>query len=383
MVGVFKNDKCVMKRIIIIYEPVSQKHLINSIIKYCTTQNLLIDAFCLGDFTNNGCPIPISRFDKYISKYYKKRYVGAILRLLFFSRFLKKISKGYDYIDITFFTPIYYNFLDFLIKNNKSYKITIWGSDFYRSTKKDLNRKRYYLENATQIQVETDLVKQDILKCFPSILNKIFVCNYGIELFENIDKLRGRDSNILGIDTYDRIVLTCGYNGSRGQQHKEIIKAISSLSKEVRDKLFIIIPMTYGIPDSNYLNDIKSDIDKLDIPYRIFTNRLNDDELAELRIRSNIVVNIQITDALSSSLIEHIYAGSILIAGDWLPYSILTDAGIQYTSTSLESLDKVIFSVVNNIKEEFEKCSNNIKNAYLLSSWSNVSHKLRDLFLYI
>ena len=380
MAGVFKNDKGIMKKIIIFYEPTSQKHLINSIIKYCSTKKLLIDAFCLGDFTYNGSINKNSYFDKFVCKYYKKRYIGYIVRLLFFTRLLINKSQEYDYIDISFFTPIYYKFLDYLIRINKPYKLTIWGSDFYRASKDELQRKRYYLEKANKIQVETDIVKQDFVRCFPSVRNKIYVCNYGIELFDNIDKLRERSTNLLGINTYNKIVVTCGYNGSKGQQHLEIIKAISLLASEVRDKLFLLFPMTYGISDRNYINEIKTQLDELNISYNIFINKLNEDELAELRLRSNIVINVQITDAFSSSLIEHIYAGSILISGNWLPYSILTDAGIRYIPTSLELLNEMILLTLTNLEYEQERCSDNIKNAYNLSSWSNVSSKLSNIF---
>lgn len=371
-----------MKKVIIIYGPTSQKHLIDSIIKHCSDGNLCIDAFCTGDYTFNGISRSqsISHIYKIISKFLNVRFVGRILDSLFLTPLLIQIAKEYDIIDITFFTNKYYRFLDYLISLNKKYKITIWGSDFYRASKEDRLKKAYYLENAKLIQVETTLVKRDVLMVYPSLFDKIKVCNYGIDLFHNIDSLRNKKFNLSGVDTGNCIVLTCGYNGSKAQQHLRILGLVSELPAEIKKKIFLFLPMTYGVPNKTYLQDVEYAVQNTNISYHIFTNRLNNDELAEMRLLSDIVINTQVTDAFSSSLIEHIYAGGILMAGDWLPYSVLTDVGISYIPINFLNLKDELIHVIQNIKTEKQRMAQNIEKAMYFSSWKYKEKSLRNIF---
>ena len=94
--------------------------------------------------------------------------------------------------------------------------------------------------------------------------------------------------------------------------------------------------------------------------------------VGKLRIVSNILITIQKTDALSSAIQEHIYAGGILIAGDWLPYQILSENGVFYLTTPLESLSETISKTIENYALLKNKCmENNVKTAEI-SSWNAV-----------
>lgn len=367
-----------MKKIIILYEPVSQKHLIDSIISHCSSQELQIVGFNTGDWTFNNNHAQIPLLYKLLSKLLNIRKIGGLIYLLFFTSLLKKVTKDYHAIDVTFFTKIYYHFLDFCIINQISYKITIWGSDFYRASKSDLQKKLYYLTHARLIQVETESVKGDLVNVYPSIANKIFVCNYGVDLFDYIDSQRSKKNQYLKIDTSNKIVVTCGYNGTKAQQHYKIIEELSKLPKDVKQKLFLFFPMTYGVPNVEYIESLKNNLRSLDIPYYIFTKRLTEYELADLRLMSDIAINIQITDAFSSSLVEHIYAGSTLVVGKWLPYSIFSKYGIRYISIEESEISKII----KKLSEEDNSNVNsaNISGAKQMSSWRITGDKLNKLF---
>lgn len=368
-----------MKKIIILYGPISQKHLIDSIISHCSSQELQIVGFNTGDWTFNNNHTQIPFFYKILSKLLNVRKVGGLIYLLFFTSLLKKVTKGYDAIDVTFFTKIYYPFLDFCINYNIPYKITIWGSDFYRASKSDLQKKLYYLTHARLIQVETESVKGDLLNVFPSIGDKIDVCNYGVDLFDYIDSQRSKRNQYLKIDTGNKIVITCGYNGSKGQQHYKIIEELSKLPKEIKQKLFLFFPMTYGVPNEEYINTLKTNLSRVEIPYRIFTKRLSECELADLRLMSDIALNIQITDAFSSSLVEHIYAGSTLVVGKWLPYSVFSKYGIYYISIDESEISNTIQRLCKpgNPNVNFD----NISAAEQMSSWGIIGVKLNSLFM--
>ncbi|MBO5465779.1 MAG: glycosyltransferase [Alistipes sp.] len=368
-----------MKKIIILYGPVSQKHLIDSVISHCSSQELQIIGFNTGDWTfnNNHSQIPI--FYKLLSKWLNVRKIGGLIYLLFFTSLLKKVTNGYDAIDVTFFTKIYYPFLNYCVTNQIPYKITIWGSDFYRTSKADLQKKLYYFTHARLIQVETESVKEDLVNIFPSIKDKIEVCNYGVDLFDYIDSQRTKINQYLKLDTRNKIVVTCGYNGSKGQQHYKIIEELSKLPTDVKRKLFLFFPMTYGVPDAEYIDKLKTNLSSLDIAYHIFTRRLSEYELADLRLMSNIALNIQITDALSSSLIEHIYAGSTLVVGNWLPYSIFSKFGIRYISIEESEISNTIQQLCESDNSNINFA--NISAAKQMSSWCIIGTKLNKLFI--
>lgn len=367
-----------MAKILIVYSPVSQKHLVDAIISNCSDKTFSITGLNSSDWTFNGSPDKLPIFYSLVFGIFRKGKVRNILWKCLFTNVLKQISLKYDAIDITFFTPIYYQFLKYLKQKGKPYKITFWGSDFYRTTQDTLQSMRPFLLDAKSIQVETIYNKRDIIKVFPEIESKISVCNYGIDIFKIIDIVR--ENNSVLDETKDKLVLTCGYNGSIGQQHSKIIEAIMALPDSVKDKLFLLFPMTYGVKDENYVTDIEKSLEASGLKYKIYRERLTELELSNIRIHSDIAINIQVTDALSSSLIEHLYAGSILVTGDWLPYDIFSDYGISYHKTSIDGLSKVLLGIINNISFEKQIAFNNIKGAYQLSSWEVKAPILSNIF---
>jgi uncharacterized protein with ACT and thioredoxin-like domain len=54
------------------------------------------------------------------------------------------------------------------------------------------------------------------------------------------------------------------------------------------------------------------------------------EEVSQLRIASDIMIQLQTTDMLSASMLEHIYAKNIIITGSWLPYKDLREWGLVY-----------------------------------------------------
>jgi len=370
-----------MKTILLLYEPISQKHLVDSIIRHTLDDAYEITGFNVTDWKFNNGSVEIPLLFKYLKLLKKIPYFGSRISNYLLTFLLIQLSRRFDYIDVSFFTPLYYRFLTYLIKIEKPYKITIWGSDFYRSREIDLKKKRYYLNKAKIIQVGTYLIKQDVLKVYPEIEKKIAVCNYGIDLFDKIDA--NRNNKILVPKAKGKIVTTCGYNASKGQQHYVIISALQKLPKTTKDKIFVFFPMTYGSPDNNYINDIEKLLRKTEIPFYIFRETLSDDNLSKLRLQTDIVLNIQVTDALSASITEHLYAGNILIAGEWLPYSIFSDYGIKYITTSIDNIVANLNTAINTLENLQVFAEQNIIGTKNLASWDTRSSTLKNIFLYL
>ena len=56
---------------------------------------------------------------------------------------------------------------------------------------------------------------------------------------------------------------------------------------------------------------------------------MNDEQCARLRLASDAFIHAITTDALSSTMLDYLYAGTCVIAGSWLPYPQLDEKGIQ------------------------------------------------------
>lgn len=282
------------------------------------------------------------------------------------------------------------NFLDRLLfalrRKNKKVMVSIWGSDLYRISKKTIDRRSQLYELVNLIHVESPGVKDDFLSTYSTVdKSKVVSCNFGISLFELIDNYINKKSliskEILPPEAQGKIIVTCGYNARKGQQHSKIIHMLSSLPVSCRNKLFIVFPLTYTVKGDSYIEKIDSDLSNFNIPYKCFREELNLDELAKIRIVSDIVINIQISDALSSSLVEYFYCGNIMILGDWLPYSFLKfDFGLEFIPISLDNMRDKFIDVLSNYPYYKAKGEANIIKVYDLANWNSVSKRFLKIF---
>lgn len=359
---------------LIIYEPLSQKNLVDSLIKEMRKQTIAIDAFNLFEMRYHNSKTKGLLF--FIVRLLQKWIVTRkINKKIIYHIILKKITKGVPCVDIHYFSHDYVSFLE---KYEKPYKITIWGSDFYRESLYWQEKKRSVYRRAKFIQVATEEIKNDLIQYDASLADKIVVCNFGINLLPVIDKYKDCGENIVN-NLGNKIIVTCGYNGSQGQQHIDIFKAIQALPQNIMAQIVLFVPITYGL-NSQYEKEIRHSLNNISCNYYIFKEKLNECDLAKLRIQTDIVINIQITDALSASLTEHLYSGNILIAGNWLPYGTFDRHQIKYWQTSMQDLSTTIEYAINNIRTLKEECKDNHDKIKEFASWENVSKILYKIY---
>lgn len=315
------------------------------------------------------------------------RYVMMLLYHipLFLSYFTKKGLCGVDIFNFHFHDGLCDRLLPLLKKNNTKVIISIWGSDLYRISEKTKEKRQKVYPQIDLIHVESPGVKKDFLNTYRVDEIKVISCNFGVYLFDNINRLRNdKDSIIekmLPKEAKDKIIVTCGYNARRGQQHAIMIEQLKRLPEEYKRRLFVVFPLTYTVSYDSFLNEIDDELKDFDIPYYCFREKLAVDDLAKLRILSDIVINIQISDALSSSLVEYFFAGNIMLLGDWLPYEFLKeDYNIHFIPIKTSNISEKVRYVVDNYMDEIEEANNNIEKTYRLSGWPNVSQRFRDFF---
>ncbi len=321
------------------------------------------------NYSKNRKPYLISVVEAFM----KIPKVRGFIILKFRTKILSFLSAKYDIIDIHFFSPLYDDVIKNLKKRGNAVKITIWGSDFYRVDKerREKQRKIYPLVNA--IQIETRQIGEDFLAVYPEFYEKIRYAHFGIRQFEIIDDLSmDRDVAVYKTEMQlpgDKIILVCGFNGSSGHQHSVIFEAIEKLPAEIKAQIFLLIPLTYGATQP-YIETVRLKAESLHMPYKLISSSMTLPEVCKLRLASDIAITIQKTDALSAAIQEQLYAGGMLIAGDWLPYQILSENGIFFIQTSLASLTEVISQSIANLATLKLHSPENKTRTAALSSWN-------------
>src|SRR5690606_7299055 len=121
---------------------------------------------------------------------------------------------------------------------------------------------------------------------------------------------------------------------------------------------------------------IQASLNGLQIPYLLISKSLSDVDVAKLRIETDITINIQISDAFSASLQEHLFAQNLLLVGDWLPYQILTDNQVFFKQTRIDSLSNNIADCIQNFENYREQTLGNTKKLHELSSLQVAGKKI-------
>lgn len=258
---------------------------------------------------------------KLIGSYLAPFYVKSIL------------TENYDAINIHYLEPVYKRLVPIFKKQAKTVSLSIWGSDFYRVSTKQMSEYKDVLNDIDYIGFNNLYTLLDFDSRVKGFSSKLRVVSFGIGKFETIRELMAQNTAdetkvALGLPL-DKIIVTCGYNASPAQQHDLILEQLSHLDTAYKRRIFLLLPMTYS-GTKGYINKIEEMARNIGISYKIIQGFLTQEEIVKIRIATDVVLNAQISDSFSASLQEHLLCGNILIAGDWLPYKILDDISVKY-----------------------------------------------------
>ncbi|MDD2224787.1 MAG: hypothetical protein PHP97_01345 [Candidatus Shapirobacteria bacterium] len=303
---------------------------------------------------------------------------------LFFSipitfQYLLKIKKRYDICHIVYKKFQYCFLINLICQKGKKTIVTIFGSDFYKNHLKYFDRNFYnkvdYITFANE-QTKTDFNHYYHFK----FNNKINICPFGLLVLNKIDEINKKQNSRqikkkLGYNP-ETIIIICGGNRSINEQHEKIINELSLL-KNLSDikPIVFIFPMTYGgsLKRVFFIQElISKKIPKLNT--KIIKNYQNIDDVAQLRLITDIQINIRKTDQLSGVMLENMYVGGVIINGSWLPYNNLSKKNIYYEKISqTKHLHKKIETVINNIENYKNKTTNNHTTIKKLYHWNTTS----------
>lgn len=377
--------------------------------------------------------IPLVQYDLYHTKEYETSYTKVLIYCLYFSVYTKQlienISRKYQNIEFSLLTktkeykekiisnqlkhiycfqtlsdlktilealPVYdamqllwieweWSYFYRPIRNKtRRLNLNVGGSDFYRADKKERDFKKNLIACADKITAETEGTVQEFREYYNEVGNKISLLPFGIEVLEFI--AANKSGNINGFKRkyhipFDKIVVTCGHNAIEAHQHIEIISALEQLSENVKRQIVCAFPMTYPSGREEYISKVTTRLSESNLEYVILTDFMDFQSMAEYALISDIMIHVQTTDQLSSTMLEEMYAGSVVIAGSWLPYQSLHEMGIYFLDVdTIPDVTVVLEDVIKNLASYKEKCKGNSEIVWKHSSWDELAPKWRALW---
>lgn len=269
------------------------------------------------------------------------------------------IPNHYDIIHFHFCIPNNLREV-FFLPNKCKIVCSFWGSDLLRDYSPE---NKFYvkkaLEYSTNITLQSEEMGEILLEKYGyEFRDKLRYLRFTLDpkIFEFIDHFKNEK---LVLDKFnskhdipkDRIVVTIGHNAYSENNHLEIIKEIRKLSKTVLSNYVFVLHLSYG-GNSEYIEKLievaESESAVLIIP---ITSYLDPKEIAKLRLCTDLFIQMPITDALSGTMTEVLYAGNSVVAGSWLPYRILKKNEIYFDELkAFEDLPKFLESFLSNFE---------------------------------
>ncbi len=335
------------------------------------------DIFCLDKYQyESACRINflirlilwVGRMAKKIHPYFVQAWIINYLE----SNTFHHLFKNYDCVDLHSFMDYYKNIVFNCIKNGHQYDITVWGSDVLRASEDNFKDREIGYEHSRHIKGFDKLLDVISFHYAHKYDGKMIPAYLGNSSFPIIDDVSEEErlllSKKMGIYYPDMILVTCGYNASPSQQHSIIINALSRLSSADKERIHVILPMTYDKSEPYFSNTV-SLLNKVNVGYTVLDYFLSERELAVLRIQSQVMVDVQSTDSFNGALRETLYSENVTLIADWLEYPPYDREKVYYISINESNLTSTLHSIIKNFDEYKHKCIGNKDKLKHLVSW--------------
>ena len=300
----------------------------------------------------------------------RNRLFSYIYKSRLILKFIKSNQGRFDICHIHYILSKYIFMTNRMKTFARKLVVSIYGSDFYRRNTLFKKLQGNLLKAADAIIVLHEGTKNDIEAYYGlDFREKIKILRFGLRPLEYIDRLSGEDietsKEALNIPS-SSIVVTCGYAAFPEQQQLKIIEIVEKIIDEIPSSTFFLFPLTYG--EENFKGQVLHRLKQSKLSYKIFQDRMSEIDVARLRRVTDILINVQDTDQLSGSMLEHMYAGSLVITGKWLPYEILSDRGMAFSS--IDTFEDLLLGLKDGLSTlpEFQK--NVLKNKTVVSDLS-------------
>lgn len=285
------------------------------------------------------------------------------------SIFAKK--EPYDICHIQFVMPLYTIILSLLGIRYRILILSFWGSDYYRISGIRRWIQKNLVSKADWITFANETTRNDFQKSFNIDPRKLVIARFGLAPLETIDQLTMSVSECketLGINPAYTVV-ACGYNASPFQQHELIIDSLEARLDQLPSNIVFVFLLSYG-GSVAYRERIRERLNRSPIRSVCLNDYLNNYQVAIFRKATDIMIHIPTSDQFSGSMQEHLYAGSKVITGSWLPYSPWIERGLllQQIDTP-DEIGLALLHILSHKTDEALTQEQNRKVIQTLSSW--------------
>lgn len=245
------------------------------------------------------------------------------------------------------------------------------GSDLLRQSRRKIRLDRMLMPKVDKYVVGGKMLLADFDKKLGDIASAQ-VINFGISAFDNVDRYLSTNPN-----REKGCVFCVGYSGVEAHQHLRVLSLFEDLPQELKEKARIVVPMTY-MATAEYVTVVKNRLEEIKIPYRLLTDFMNNEQMAEMWCNIDFLIHAQTSDSLSASVLESMYAGCTLINPTWLDYPEYKEQGLDYLKfKDFSELQDIICRILND-QQDIPEWRNHDKLRGFLS-WETAKNKWNEL----
>lgn len=278
--------------------------------------------------------------------------IGELLRKKSMLRGLAKLTGPYDVVNLHFPISRHICLLKEFKRLAPRFAITIWGSDFLRVDNAEHEVQRPLFEAADILMSNNQSVLNMVKDYYKGSENKYMLVRWGLGSLDVIDRINAleapeQSAEKLGVDLR-KINVIVGYNADPGQRHDVMLRAVAGLDRITKSRMRLLIPLTYP-QNAKYKKSVIKNACETGVEFISFTEMMRVEDVARMRIITDIVINWQVDDSLSASIQEHAYCGASFVIGDWLMYSSMEKIGINFIKVKTEaSLAQELGDIIKN-----------------------------------
>lgn len=327
------------------------------------------------NYIENHKIILLKMYEKKDFILFRVKILGGILRFVLNELFILR-HKPYNHIHLQFITK--YNLYRAFFAKSKSTKsyASFWGSDLLRQSEKYLKSEEQFLKRYDLISADGYILQQVYGNLYPKLNVKFEMIPYGVSLIQYMDKYLNDINSCKDFFQFpqNKKIVAIGYNAIKQQQHDKVMDALKNI--ENKENYFLVFQMSYGFnADKDYVPNLVKKIENSGFEYKIIKNYLSMDDLAKLRIATDIFINAQTTDAFANSFIENVYTKSIMINAKWLHYPELDKFPLYVNEFSdFNEIPSLLEKTIDDEKLEWnKKCIEN-------RTWDNCRKKWAEIY---
>ena len=293
--------------------------------------------------------------------------------------YLRKTALQFD---IVHFHPGHWFFYFYVLALSgcETLKVTsVWGSDFLKiSGYRKWILYRFY-KACSRVTIANEGVLEQIVIESKIPSSHFELIRFGLDNLEKIDIYRSFDKTQFKVNmglSLDKRIVCIGYNASSNQNHLRIIEQLKTLSPEILDLFYFVVPLAYGMDSVDYRDQVIDGFNSLSQNIKFIKSFPENEIWCKYLLCFDIFVNLQSTDMLSGTMQEALYAGTDVITGAWLPYEILHrySLKIYYIEKFTELSNSLITINIAPVCESDKRI--NKESIYQLSGTQIVTEKL-------